>query len=119
MKTKIVPSKWYNEIVNELAGNCITYGAKFTMKSEQYKKAEVKWKEFKQKYTPSKDIKLGCLNGAKAEVNSLIDKINSTVTIHDKYDPYHVIGVLAEKYHLCRKQMDSLMNYMGKLNLLY
>lgn len=119
MKTTVVPSKWYNEIVNELANNCITYGTHFTIQSEQYINSRNKWLEFKAKYTPSKDIKLGCLKGAKAEVNFLVDKILSTKSIHDKYDPYKVLGELVEKYYLCEKQMNSLMNYMDKLNLLY
>jgi hypothetical protein len=119
MKTTIVPSKWYNEMVNELASNVITYGAHFTMQSEQYINSKNKWLEFKAKYKPSKDIKLGYLKGAKAEVNSLKDKILLTKSIHDKYDPYTVLGNLVKKYYLCEKQMNSLMNYMDKLNLLY
>lgn len=87
-------------------------------KAENQENARKKYNEFKAKYTPDKNIK-GNLKEAKKEILTLIEKIMTVTSINSPYDPYHLIGVMDEKYFLSNKQIDSLMNFMSKRNLLY
>lgn len=119
MRQKVVPSKWYKEYVNKLARIAMFNGAKYGITSEKYVKSKQKWLDFKDKYKPSADIKLGCLDGAKMEILTIKEKILSSMSIKDKYDAYNIIGVLVDKYYLSNKQIDLLMNFMEKHYLLY
>lgn len=87
-------------------------------KAESEEAARKKYNEFKAKYAPDKNMK-GNLKEAKKEILTLIEKILTVTSINSPYDPYHLIGVMDEKYFLSNKQIDSLMAFMGKRNLIY
>jgi len=116
---KTVPSKWYNERVNDLAATCVIMANAHGTDSQMYHKFKSKYHGFKSKYKPSKDIKYGCISGAKAEILYNKNKIYYSNGIKNKYDPYVFLSYLTEKYYLCLKQTDRLMDYMDKLKLLY
>jgi hypothetical protein len=117
-KKKKVPYKWYKEIANELARNCMEKALKFGLDSQFRIDAENKRKEFKNKYIPVKELQ-GNIQAAKLEIIILHDKIIKSNSIHSKYDPYNIIGVMEQKYFLSNKQIDSLMAFMSKKELLY
>lgn len=121
MKTKqfIVPLRWYNEEVNELARTAMHYLRTFGRDSDMFKMANDKRLAFKAKYKPSKDIKLGCLEGAKQCVLVNKDKIKNSRSIKSKYDACNFVGYLMDKYYLSNKQTYLLMNFMSKHDLLY
>ena len=68
--------------------------------------------EFKQKFTPIKNLK-GNISAAKKEIE--LKKIKNPIFTDFNYKELHR---LSNKYYLCNSEMTVLMDYMSNLNII-